>query len=213
MAIDLSRYQLSAPWYQVAVPVWEQLLPQLQPRRILEIGSYEGASLCLLAEILAQADPMANLEIHAVDSWEGGIEHQVGGFAAANMTAVEARFHANMELLRRDSPLKVDLRIHKQRSIQALASLIAAGASGSFDFIYVDGSHQSTDVIADAVLAFELVRSGGVIGFDDYSWREGLASDVIRCPKLAIDAFVNIFHYRVVPLPGVPLYQFYVQKL
>lgn len=141
------------------------------------------------------------------------IEHQAGGFAAANMTAVEARFHANMELLRRDSPQKVDLRIHKQRSIQSLASLIAAGASGSFDFIYVDGSHQSTDVIADAVLAFELVRSGGVIGFDDYSWREGVASDVIRCPKLAIDAFVTIFHYRVVPLPGVPLYQFYVQKL
>jgi hypothetical protein len=72
--------------------------------------------------------------------------------------------------------------------------LVAAGKQGYFDFIYVDGSHQAPDVLADAFLSFRLLRENGVIAFDDYLWQEALPDgiDSIRCPKLAIDAFTNI---------------------
>lgn len=51
-----------------------------------------------------------------------------------------------------------------------------------FDFIYVDGSHVSRDVLFDAVLCWRLLRAGGVIVFDDYLHFTGGVS-------LAVNAF------------------------
>ncbi len=92
------------------------------------------------------------------------------------------------------APHKVDFHHYKGYSDIAMYEMLAKGMFGYFDFIYVDGSHTAPDVLLDAVLAFKLVRVGGIIGFDDYSWREpGPRYDVLRCPKIAIDAFTNIY--------------------
>ena len=55
---------------------------------------------------------------------------------------------------------------------------------------------------------------GGIIGFDDYLWQEPLpyGTDLLRCPKLAIDAFTNIYA-RKTRIMLAPLYWLYVQKL
>lgn len=37
-----------------------------------------------------------------------------------------------------------------------------------FDFCYIDASHAPEDVLRDAILAWPLMKSGGVIMFDDY---------------------------------------------
>jgi len=42
------------------------------------VGSYEGASACYLIDRLAVRH---ELELHCVDHWRGGIEHQSGGSA------------------------------------------------------------------------------------------------------------------------------------
>lgn len=39
-----------------------------------------------------------------------------------------------------------------------------------FDLIYIDGSHMRVDVMMDAVLAWPLLKAGGVMVFDDYEW-------------------------------------------
>lgn len=95
-----------------------------------------------------------------------------------------------------------------------LAKLLADGRAGTFDFMYVDGSHQVPDVMLDALLAFKLCKVGGCIAFDDYLWAEDLPQgrDPIRCPKIAIDAFTNIY-FRKVRLLGAPLGQVYVTKV
>lgn len=41
----------------------------------------------------------------------------------------------------------------------------------SFDLIYVDGDHSAKQVYIDACLSLPLVKSGGIILFDDYDWR------------------------------------------
>jgi predicted O-methyltransferase YrrM len=64
-----------------------------------------------------------------------------------------------------------------------------------FDFIYVDGSHDSTDVIADAVLGFQLLSPGGIMLFDDYFWP--VHADVFRTPQPAIDFFIASFRNLV----------------
>lgn len=102
---------------------------------------------------------------------------------------------------------------HKGSSDIELAKLLADGKQGYFDFIYVDGSHQAPDVLCDAILSFRLLKTNGVIAFDDYLWAETLPTgvDPIRCPKPAIDAFTNIY-CRKLRILTAPLYQLYIQK-
>lgn len=205
-----SEYEFTNTWFLTAKEIWSQFLPVIKPQKALEIGSYEGAASCYLVETISNN---GGGELFCVDSWEGGIEHQPGGAAEANMNKVEKRFEENIrKAILRAKNVKLD-KI-KARSDIALSALIAEGKSGYFDFIYVDGSHEAPDVILDAVLSFKLLRVGGIIAFDDYLWSEPLPSgiDPIRCPKSAIDAFTNIFCRKITVL-SAPLYQLYVQKI
>ena len=36
-----------------------------------------------------------------------------------------------------------------------------------YDIIYIDGSHEARDVLEDAVLAYRLLKIGGLLIFDD----------------------------------------------
>jgi predicted O-methyltransferase YrrM len=104
--------------------------------------------------------------------------------------------------------------IHKGLSNKQLPKLLAEGKQGFFDFIYIDGSHQAPDVLLDAVLGFELLRDQGMMVFDDYLWQEPLAGgvDPVRCPKMAIDAFVNVY-CRKLRVISAPLCQLYLHKI
>jgi len=63
----------------------------------------------------------------------------------------------------------------------------------SFDVIYIDGSHTGYDVLADAILAWELLKEDGVIIFDDYQWRRGGGLPPELKPGPAIDAFLTMY--------------------
>ena len=210
--MSIEQYSFTNNWFQTgAKNVWDQLIPQVKPTRFLEIGSYEGASACYLID---KFSPEKAIEIHCVDTWEGGVEHNEGGSAQVDMGEVETRFRANVQLAKSRAGNNVDVVIHKGMSDAVLAGMLADGKAGYFDFIYVDGSHQAPDVLCDAILAFRLLRVNGLIAFDDYLWQERLPNgvDPIRCPKPAIDAFTNIY-CRKIKIIGAPLYQLYVQKL
>lgn len=204
-------YQFTNRWFETARPTWDMLIPQLSPSKILEIGSFEGRSTCYLIDSLGKKKAV---EIHCIDTWEGGVEHKDGGFAATVMSDVEQRFHHNTGIAIANSPHRPDLVIHKGNSGTELARLVADGKSDYFDFIYIDGSHQAPDVLADALLGFRLLRIGGVVVFDDYLWSEPLPGgvDPIRCPKVAIDAFTNIYCRKIRILPAT-LGQLYVEKI
>ncbi len=58
----------------------------------------------------------------------------------------------------------------------------------TFDFIYIDGDHTAASVAKDAINAWAVLKVGGVLAFDDYTWSAGLTPD--QDPKLAIDAFL-----------------------
>ncbi len=202
-------FHFTVDWFQsTAQATWDQLIPQIDPTRLLEVGSYEGASACYLVQRLAATKP---IELYCVDTWEGGIEHQE---ATIGMAGVEARFDHNLGVARAAVAHPVELVKLKGRSDLVLASLLAEGKAGHFDFVYIDGSHQAPDVLCDAVLGFRLLRVGGVLVFDDYLWHEHAIpdSDPLRCPKPAIDAFANLY-FRKLSILRAPLYQLYAQKL
>ena len=204
--LQQSEYDFSVDWFSWATPVWSDLLSRFLPKKVLEIGSFEGRSACYLIDVLGQQHP---LELHCVDTFQGGIEH-----IGQEMDIVEARFEANLRHAISRSAHAIDLHVHKLPSDLALSRLFAAGQGGTYDFIYIDGSHQAPDVLADAVLSFRLLRIGGLLAFDDYLWFEDLPEgpDLLRMPKPAIDAFVNIYA-RKLRILNAPLGQLYAVKI
>ena len=66
----------------------------------------------------------------------------------------------------------------------------------AYDFIYIDGSHATRDVLQDAVLSFMVAKLGAIIAFDDYLWNDP-AFNQRGVPKPAIDAFPNIYSSNI----------------
>ena len=200
-------YEFTADWFSINRPMWDQLVGPLRPSRIVEIGCYEGRATCYLIEACSVHQAV---ELHCIDTWEGGDVND-----PAVMPAVERRFDRNVGLARKKAAHPVKLKKYKEASNRALLRIAAAEDPSSFDLAYIDGSHQAPDVLVDAVLAFQLVRPGGLMIFDDYVWfmePEG-KHDAFNMPKPAIDAFVNVFQRKLHIVRGAPLYQLYVEKL
>ena len=199
-------YRFTNEWFAQNIPAWDLLLPRFEPKKVLEIGSYEGRSACYLIEKFTVDHP---LEVHCIDTWAGGLEHD-----KAAMSAVEERFDHNIRTAvgRVKHPARVIK--HKKLSHLALATLLTPEHAATFDVVYVDGSHQAPDVLSDAVLGFHLLRVGGLMIFDDYVWsmEPPGQQDAFNMPKPAIDAFLNIFQRKMLIMRGVPIYQLYVIK-
>ena len=80
----------------------------------------------------------------------------------------------------------------KMTSYEALLKLNTQKPIVQFDIIFIDASHEARDVMSDAVLSFPLLKEGGILIFDDYTWRK--LQPNWYCPKPAIDAF--LYAYR-----------------
>lgn len=192
-------------WFSRSIPSWSLILNKLSERathlRILEVGVFEGRSTCWLLQNHCKTPKST---IMAIDSFQGGIEHQ-----GMELGTLRKRFEANIATAK--SPAQVEIR--EGFSLPQLAKLIAEGTH-QFDFISIDASHQAPDVLGDAVLGFELLKPGGVMAFDDYLWspmRPGTENPLLL-PKAAIDAFTTLFSQKIRILPNLPLYQLYIQK-
>lgn len=201
-------YEFTNNWFDVAKPAWEAILPKLNPRTILEIGSYEGKSTTFLIEKIGA---LHDLEIHCVDTWAGGVEHKRRNI---DMDLVKERFLSNVEVARSRVPHHCEIILHEGESVTKLPRILADEKEHFFEFIYVDGSHEAQDVLNDAVLSFSLLKVGGVLGFDDYLWSAKPSRELnpLNCPKIAIDAFTTIFGDRIKIIPGFSA-QVYLQKL
>ena len=208
------QYEFTRDWFSQNVPVWRQIISRDKPTKILEIGSFEGRSTCWIVEMCTEHAQTA-IEVYCVDTWEGGIEHQKGGQIETQMSEVERRFDHNISVARSKTPHQADVRKIKKYSNFGLPELMASGKHGYFDLIYIDGSHQAPDVLTDAVMSFQLLRVGGVMIFDDYLWsmdKPGF-QDVLKMPKPAIDAFLNVFQRKMSIFFGAPIGQLYARKI
>jgi len=201
----ISAPEFGQDWFSRSIPAWQAIFTKLAANnpalRILEIGVFEGRSTCWLLENFCKSPEST---IVAIDTFQGGVEHR-----NLELGSLRVRFESNIAAI--GSPARVEVRAGE--SFCELCALVAQKVP-PFDFISVDGSHQAADVLADAVLAFRLLRSGGVMAFDDYLWapvRRGMENPLVT-PKAAVDAFTTIHAQQMRIIPNLPLYQLYIQK-
>ena len=168
-------YDFSEDWFTFHIAVWNNALASFKGKpniHYLEIGLYEGRSaIWMLENILTH--PSARLT--GIDIFSG---------------AVKERFLANVE--RSGATDKVTTIIgYSQVELRKLSL-------GSFDVIYIDGSHRADDVLEDAVLSWRLLKEGGVLIFDDYRWNLHWPPE--ERPKIALNAFRKFYgrHFEVI---------------
>jgi len=137
----------------------------------MEIGCYEGLASCWLME-------NTEADLVVIDTFKGSKEHD-----AQFEKTLLARFKENIE------PYKERVEIVEGTSSRELK--LYSAVTNFFDFIYVDGSHQASDVLEDAVLAFPLLKKGGIMIFDDYTWGAGM--DRLNIPVTGINAFLDVY--------------------
>lgn len=145
------------------------LLAEFKDRgsRILEIGSYEGMSLVFFFQHLAPE------VITCIDPY-------------VNLAEAEQRFLGNMA---RFADAKRIQRL-KLPSWSGLGRLLEDGQVESYDIVYVDGSHHAHDVMLDSILAWRLLRPGGIMLHDDYLWKQ--RDDPLQQPMIAVNAFLEL---------------------
>ena len=157
--------EFTSDWFSHHAPRWQRVLRRYRgyPAAALEIGSFEGRSALFLLTYLSKC------RVTCVDTFCGDYDQRFDRNLAAFSERVEKR---------------------KARSVQALDALATEGRR--FDIIYVDGSHERQDVLADSVLAWPLLNVGGILIWDDYAWERSTLPANLR-PEHAIDLFCSVF--------------------
>jgi predicted O-methyltransferase YrrM len=164
----MEPYEFTQNWTRKSIRIWRDLLRSYvdAPVRMLEVGSFEGRSTTwLLDHVLTHPEA----HIVCVETFGGSSEH-----ADLDLSDLEQRFDRNT------ARHATKLTKLKGSSRDVLRELPVA----SFDFAFIDGSHEAPDVLFDAVLVWDLVKTGCPVMFDDYG---GGAPGV----PMAVDAFME----------------------
>ena len=187
-------------WFDRHAPTFDKHLGLLKaqdspPKQVLEIGSFEGKSACwLMDNVLTGTDD----HLFCCDTFTGSPEHDP---MRVDYSHIFETFMENVK------PYGNRVTVLKGKSQEMVREL----PLNFFDFIYIDGSHESSDVLQDACAAWPTLKVGGIMAFDDYYWSfwsdrngdnprpEGDES-FIHEPKMAINAFVSIFANKITPL-------------
>lgn len=155
-------------WFSHNIPIWNKYLSEFKDRyiEVLEIGCFEGKATCWFLENLIG-------HITCIDSFEG---EEFANKLGVSIDGLKDRFLENVDSKR--------VTLFEGRSNVILRSML----SGSFDLIYVDGSHYASDVLMDLYESLRLLHNGGILIADDYGW--DIDPCVERRPKAAIDFFL-----------------------
>lgn len=144
----------------------------------LEIGSFEGKSSCWFLDNIFNGD---NSTLTCIDTWEGSMEH-----SQEQKAPLWDIFTNNIKDY---DPSKLIIKRGFSRDRLRDRDL------SKYDFIYIDGSHTTRDVLGDAVLSFDLLKIGGVMTFDDYTWT--MYADPLLNPRTGIDAFLICYRHKI----------------
>ena len=116
----------------------------------LEVGCFEGlSSFFVLSEY-----PQVNA--YLLDIWD--LPNSNSKSLSKDFNFIEKNFDKNLS--------NYNFNKIKDDSVIAMRKLLKQNIK--FDFIYIDGSHNGEDILSDAIEAFKILKTKGIIFFDDF---------------------------------------------
>ena len=156
----------------------------------LEIGSFEGKSTIWFLDNILQNE---NSTITCVDPWMSYSQDQDSlnsYFKEENEWDLTKRKTKEIflhNIVESGDSGKVIIR--QGFSDKVLPSLITE--QKMYDIIFIDGNHTAPYVMMDSVMSWPLLKKGGIMIFDDYTW--GLNKPTTLRPKESVDYFIFSF--------------------
>lgn len=156
------------PGWNSRKPVFSELIREVKPTTIIEVGTWLGASALHMALHCQKAN--LQTKIWCVDTWLGAEEFWYSNLDDRDLRLkngypqVYCNFLSNVvQHGRQDTIVPVPCTSVIAARVLASRGLVA-------DLIYIDGSHHHDDVVADIRAYLPLLRAGGIMFGDDYEW-------------------------------------------
>ena len=143
--------------------------------RFLQLGAYTGDASVWLAKNVLFGEDSYLLDI---DTWEGSDEpdHKSMDFDDVFNTYRKKVNHIECLGYFRETTQKFLCSMNRDSNV--------------YDFIYVDADHTTVGVLLDGELAWPLLKRGGIMAFDDYTWHHE-SGDPRLAPTVGIDLFLH----------------------
>lgn len=145
----------------------------------LQLGAYTGdATVWLRENILTGAGSL----LQDVDTWKGSNEE-----GHKNLD-----FNEVYEIYQNKISKYDNIWWYKGTTFEFLSHVFGCDSceSFSYDFIYIDADHTTVGVLLDAEMSWPLLKSGGLMAFDDYTWHHHTMDPRLE-PKVGIDLFLH----------------------
>lgn len=168
-------YEFTSDWLKKRMPYWVTMLRPYMGRddvQYLEVGVFEGRSLLWMSDHVLTGS---------------------GSHATGIDIVTSPKLIRNVERSGASDRITL-IKGSSQTELRALPHQ-------HYDVIYIDGSHVADDVLEDIVLAWRLLKPGGLLLLDDYEWQgptdAKAETPATQRPKLAINAFISVFRNSV----------------
>lgn len=165
-------------WFEMgAKSYFENLLADYKDKpdlKFLQLGAYLGHASQWLHENILTGE---NSILVDVDTWKGSEEDIHRTFDWQNI------FNTYISGLQKYGAAG------RHAIFPGTTEHFFASQAMTYDFIYIDADHTAQAVYRDAINSWKILKPGGLLAFDDYTWGDGL-EDQSLAPKPGIDKFL-----------------------
>jgi len=157
------------PGWNSRKPVFSELIREIRPTTIIEVGTWLGASAIHMSLQCSKAN--LNARIWCVDTWLGSEEFWYSELKDRDLCLKNGYPQVYFEFLANVVQHGYQNVIIPVPCTSMIGARVLAAQGIQADLIYIDGSHHHDDVAADIRAYLPLLRDGGVMFGDDYEWK------------------------------------------
>ena len=168
---DCSGMKLDLQGWHSDSGVFSYLIERVKPEIIFEVGTWKGGSAINMGKYIR--DHKLNCQILCIDTWLGGIEHWIqkdvkgkpwfndlnlkNGYPSLYYQFLYNVIHSKLE----------DIIVPFPNTSSIVAKYLKTNDIKA-NLIYIDGSHDETDVYYDLINYYDVLNNNGVMFGDDY---------------------------------------------
>jgi len=161
-------------WESAKSPFFAQIIEEIKPKVIIEVGSWKGAS----AMVMAALGKEYGTHVHCVDTWLGDVHHRIAGNTIPrDQWGASQLYHQFLTNVKREG-FSDRITPHQMTSTDGARWL--AHLKITAPLIYIDGSHHMEDCYQDIKNYWLLLEDGGVLFGDDHLVFPGVFAAVLR---------------------------------
>jgi hypothetical protein len=181
---DLRSYSLDPGGWGGKTAAFHQLILEIKPHLIVEVGTWKGGSALEMAAIARDAG--LSTQILCVDTWLGALEFWTDLNDSDRYGSLQLKLGyptVYYQFLANVCYKGFQDRIVPFPQTASIASLWLRYYGITPEMVYIDASHEEEDVYQDLCSYWDVVADGGLLFGDDYFSWDGV--------RLAVDRFAK----------------------